>query len=282
MNDISFYGRDLVIATMHGKEAVIAPLLAKELGVRVITASGLNTDSFGTFSGEIERSADPVTAARLKCCAAGELYNCSLAVASEGSFGPHPSLFFVPADEEIIVLKDFENDLEIKSRVLTTETNFNGRLVHSWEEAVRFADDVRFPTHGLIVRRQQQETEDMVKGITDRRLLEKTVERLIGLHGHAFLETDMRAMYNPTRMKVIGQATQKLCETVKRKCPSCFTPGFDITSAIEGLPCERCGAPTRSTLAYVYACVKCDHREEQKFPHDKHLESPMYCDWCNP
>ena len=47
-----FHGRDLLIATMHGKEKVIAPIFEEKLGVRTNTTQELNTDLFGTFCGE--------------------------------------------------------------------------------------------------------------------------------------------------------------------------------------------------------------------------------------
>ena len=39
-----FKGRNLLIATMHKKETVIAPVLEKMLGVKCITAEKINTD----------------------------------------------------------------------------------------------------------------------------------------------------------------------------------------------------------------------------------------------
>ena len=95
-----FSGRKLVIATKHKKEQVIAPLLENALGAKCIVPEGFDTDTFGTFSGEKERADDPVITARIKCLKAMELTGATLGVASEGSFGPHPSLFFINADEE--------------------------------------------------------------------------------------------------------------------------------------------------------------------------------------
>lgn len=123
-----FTGRKIVIATMHGKEAIIGPVLKSELGVDFIVPINFNTDAYGTFSGEIERVVDPAEAGRIKCMAACELTGCDLAIASEGSFGPHPSMFFAPADDEILVLLDLKNNLEIKARVISTNTNFAGDL----------------------------------------------------------------------------------------------------------------------------------------------------------
>lgn len=112
---------------MHGKERVIAPLLQKSIGVEIVAAVDLNTDQFGTFTEEVERDVGPVEAARRKCRLACQKYGCSLAVASEGSFGPHPTMFFIPANDEILVLLDLENDLEIKARKLA---NLDGKRLN--------------------------------------------------------------------------------------------------------------------------------------------------------
>ena len=42
-----------VLATMHGKEAAIAPVLLERLGLAVSTAPDLDSDALGTFTGEI-------------------------------------------------------------------------------------------------------------------------------------------------------------------------------------------------------------------------------------
>lgn len=46
---------EAILATMHGKERVIAPLLERELGLKVRVTTGLDTAQFETFSREIER-----------------------------------------------------------------------------------------------------------------------------------------------------------------------------------------------------------------------------------
>jgi hypothetical protein len=43
----------------------------------------------------------------------------------------------------------------------------------------------------------------------------------------------MRAMYNPSRMTVIQNATKKLVEKINSCCPHCNIPGFGITDAKE-------------------------------------------------
>lgn len=277
-----FKGRDLVIATKHAKEKVIAPIVEKELGVKCFVSLDLDTDLLGTFTGEIERKDDPISSARNKCFMAMELTNCDIAIASEGSFGPHPSLFFIPADDEIIVLIDKKNGLEIIVRELNTETNFNGSDIKTEEELLAFAANANFPSHGLILRKSKDEYGDIVKGINSVEQLSKVFIELMNDFGTAFVETDMRAMYNPTRMKIIESATQKLIKKINTLCPICNMPGFGITDAKEGLPCEICNFPTRSTLSYLYTCQKCNYTKEEKYPKGKKIEDPMYCDYCNP
>ena len=110
-----FQGRNLLIATKHEKEKVIAPILEKELGVKCFVSSDLDTDKLGTFTGEIERMDDPITTARNKCLTGMDLTNCDLAIASEGSFGPHPTMYFITADEEFLLFVDKKNYIENNS-----------------------------------------------------------------------------------------------------------------------------------------------------------------------
>lgn len=282
MNPTIFAGRDLVIATMHGKEKVMAPVLERELGTRIILPAGFDTDRFGTFSGEVSRPKDPLETARMKCRAAAEETGCSLIVASEGSFGPHPGMFFIPSDDELVVLIDLERGREYKARELTTRTNFKGAMLHTWEQVKDFATQVLFPSHAVIVRKAAGAYDELVKGICDWSQLESVSENLLKQYGQVFIETDMRAMHNPTRMAVIATATECLTSIIKQLCPGCSAPGYDVQKAMPGLPCELCGAPTSSTLSYLWACVECGHEEEKYFPHQKTVESAMYCDRCNP
>ena len=129
-----FEGRKIIISTKHSKEQVIAPLLEKHLHVKCFVPENFDTDKLGTFSGEIEREHDPITTLRNKCLMAMEQYNCDLGIASEGSFGAHPTLFFVPADDEFVMLIDKKNGLEIVARELSTLTNFSAEFISTEKE----------------------------------------------------------------------------------------------------------------------------------------------------
>ena len=277
-----FEGLSIVIATKHQKEQVIAPVFEKELGVNCFIVPNLDTDQLGTFTGEVERKSDPITTARNKCVVAMELSNCDLAIASEGSFGPHPSISFIPADDEFLLFIDKKYGLEIIARELSTETNFNGATVTTQETLMEFASKVKFPSHGLILRKSKEEFNGMKKGITEPAKLLAAFNHLIENFKTAYVETDMRAMYNPTRMGVIEAVAKKLVEKIKSTCPACHIPGFGITEVKQGLPCEICNFPTQSTLSYLYICQKCGFNQEEKYPKGKKTEDPMYCDMCNP
>lgn len=277
-----FEGRNLLIATKHKKETVIAPLFQKEFGIHCFTSDVFDTDTLGTFSGEISRKEDALTTLRNKAILASTAANCDLVIASEGSFGAHTSVFFAHADEELVMLKDFKNDLEIVAREISMETNFNGQIINSQPELLEFAAKVNFPSHGIILKPTEKNFSKVVKGINSKELLIENYQDLKKEFGTVYAETDMRAMFNPTRMNVIEKATQKLIEKIKTLCPTCETPGFDIVFAKPGLPCENCSLPTRSTLSYVYQCKNCQHQEEKKYPRGIRFEDPTYCDNCNP
>lgn len=277
-----FEGRQLVIASMHQKEQVLQPLLEAGLKVNASVADGLNTDLLGTFSGEVARIADPLTTARKKCELAMDLTGSDLAIASEGSFGAHPAAFFLPANEEWLLLIDRKHQLEIHARHLSTATNFAGQEFSSLEELDAFASKVGFPSHGLILRRSKDELEGILKGISDPNQLRTTAIQLLETQGAGYVETDMRAMFNPSRMQVIGEAAQLLLQKLNSFCPSCQLPGFAVTATEPGLPCSLCGTPSSAALAHLLVCCHCQHQEKVLFPHGKKTENPQYCQVCNP
>lgn len=278
----AFSGRTLLIATKHGKESVIAPVLEKELGVRCIVAADLDTDILGTFTGEIEREGDALSTVRKKCQLAMAMYGCDLAVASEGSFGPHPSAYFLSAGDELLMCVDAKQDLEIVTRDLSTDTNFAAQEVHSLPGLMQFAERVGFPEHALILRRSRTDRSSITKGIRDTEQLRSVYKHLRSTYGQAFVETDMRAMMNPTRMRSIEKAARQLAQKMLNTCPVCTTPGFSITEAISGLPCGWCGTPTKSVAAHIYQCKRCGHQEKVIPAGLQPAEDPMYCDICNP
>ncbi|PMB24860.1 hypothetical protein CEN47_17470 [Fischerella thermalis CCMEE 5319] len=281
-----FNNRIAVLATKHQKERVIAPILEAELRMKVVVPEDFDTDVFGTFTREVKRPGNQVEAARLKAKKALELTGESLAIASEGSFGPHPEIPFISGNREVVLLLDQIHNLEIVGEELSANTNHNHLVVESVEQALQFAQKVGFPEHGLVVMFDElpNDKTEVIKGITSEEKLIEAVNFVLknSPTGKAHLETDMRAMHNPTRMKNIEKATRDLLRKINSCCPECSMPGFAITSRIRGLPCALCYMPTSLTRAVIYQCQKCGFTQEELFPHGSEYAEPVNCNYCNP
>lgn len=269
-----------LIASMHQKEKVIAPLLEKAFGLRCFTLENFDTDQFGTFSGEIDRPASQLGTLRMKCLQglAQATENVHIGIASEGAFGSHPLMPFVPANIEMVMLIDTHNHLEIVGQAMSTETNFAQASLTSWEEIEKFALQVNFPTHALIIKSSQQ----IFKGIDEKIILQDIANEVLRKEKSLYIETDMRAMHNPTRQKVIAQATEDLIKKLNSACPQCGTIGFSQTEVRLGLPCAYCGLPTQKVLASIWQCAKCNFVQEHLYPEGTQEADPMYCSFCNP
>lgn len=281
-NSDFFSGRRLLIVTKHQKEEVIASLLEETLGVTCFVSKDFDTDSLGTFSGEIARKDDALTTLRKKCWKGMQTEGFDLAIATEGSFGNHPTVFFAPANDELIMLVDQKHNLEIVERVLSMDTNFDSSEIHTREELKAFLDKVQFPSHGVILKDVAENWTKIYKDITDFDSIEKIFNELVTTRKSCFIETDMRAMFNPTRMKIIEEVSLKLINKLHSICPECLYPGFGVFRAEAGLLCSSCSMPTRSTLAHIYQCQHCNYKSRVLYPNGKKTEDPMYCDFCNP
>lgn len=280
-----YEGARALLATMHGKERVIAPLAARFLGLSLEVAPGLDTDAFGTFSRNVARTGSPLDAARAKIAAAFALAgDVQVALASEGSFGPHPHVPFAALNRELVVLIDRASGLELVGQHASLDTNFAHEVVTERAAALAFAERAGFPAHGVIVMgvRGGQPAPDLtlIKDIAAPDTLADAAQAAIALTGAAHIETDMRAHRNPRRMRAIKHAMIDLVRRARSQCPKCARPGFGVTGRFAGLPCAWCTAPTLLTRAEVWTCAGCGHREER--PVVATTADPMHCEECNP
>ncbi len=282
-NRINFRDRVVVIATMHRKELAIAPILQTSLGVRVTVPQNFDSDLFGTFTRDIDRPANQVETAKLKAEEALELIDADLAIASEGSFFPHPMLG-IPYNREIVLLLDKKHNFTVYGEVLSTDTNFRYQAISSYEQAYDFALKVGFPDHAIVLSQDAitSAKEAIYKGITSEDLLKESVDELLKQSPQIHIETDMRSLYNPTRMNNIAKATKDLVRKLQQLCPNCDFVNFDVVERLKGLPCELCGLPTQVTRAHVYRCDRCQFQQEVLFPDEAQIADPMYCAYCNP
>lgn len=277
-----FKDRKLVIATKHKKELVIAPVFESAFGLKCFVPEDFDTDQFGTFSSEIERKLDAFSTLRQKCLLAMELTNCDLGIASEGSFGADPNVYFAVANEELMIFIDKKNYLEIVVREVSSATNFNAKEIKNLRDLLEFASKVNFPSHGIILRRSKDDIFDLIKGIHEEEKLIQAYSELFEKHGSVYAETDMRAMHNPMRMAVIERACIKLKEKIESLCPSCKMPGYSVSDYSTGLECSLCYMPTQSVKSLIYSCLHCNFSSEILYPNNKTHEDPNYCNYCNP
>ena len=122
------------------------------LGLELVVADQIDTDDFGTFTGERPRPADAATTCRLKAEAALDATGASLGLASEGSFGPHPAIPFLPLAIEWMTFVDRRRDLVISERLEGAPTNFSHSVIAAGADPGSWLERIGFPAHGVIVR----------------------------------------------------------------------------------------------------------------------------------
>lgn len=279
-----FSGRRAILATRHGKERAIGPAFRETLGIEIDVPDHLDTDQFGTFSGEVERpgTMDEVLVAKARYGLTRS--GLGLAIASEGSFGPHPQMPFVPVGLEKLVLIDagtgfiaIEHSLDMSPCYASWETRSLGDIADRVQA-------VGFPAQALIVRPNAGSPGQVRKGLRDVGTLEEAVAGAARISGDglACVQTDMRAHFNPRRMHAIGLLAQKFADRLSRACPSCKAPGWGVKRTERGLPCSGCGAPTDWVLNDILGCFVCD--DELPAPRSDGLceADPAHCPYCNP
>lgn len=279
--------KEIVLVTKHGKERAVRRPFWVGLGQTICTTD-FDTDLLGTFSGEIERLDSPRETC-IKKAKIGLAAGCRSALASEGSFGPHPYLPFIASDFEIMVYID-DDGTEVVEQLLAYRTNYGHLdLKRDFHEAELQAwlERVCFPSHAVILKvLDGDQIVYLEKAINSPSQLKDSLAsagKHTGKHtGQLRLETDMRAHCNPTRMGVIGRLAVKLVRRLLSQCPSCQAPGFGIEGQERGLPCSLCGNATDLVLFDIFACPRC--RKQERRPRSDGLKkaAPGDCQFCNP
>lgn len=277
-----FENKKIVLLTKHEKEKAIKLVLEKETGCELIVETRFDTDKLGTFSREIKRPKTQLDTARIKVRKGMELLKTDIGIASEGSFGSHPYAP-IPWNVELVLLYDKKENMEIYGVYESSETNYAHLKTNSLDKVLKFAEQIGFPGHFLILRPDDEFSKNIIKDIHCVDKLKDAYHWCLtkSRSGNVFIETDMRAHANPTRMKNIEKATQDLISKLMNFCPECGAPGFIIKESIKGLPCEQCGLSSEMTLKYLYSCHKCKHEQEQLYPRGQYAPA-QYCDYCNP
>ncbi len=277
-----YLGRVAALATRHGKEAIVAPILASA-GLEIVVAD-VDTDRFGTFSGEIPRRGTPLDVAERKARAAISRSGLDLGLASEGSFGPDPMLPFTTSDVELVVLVDDVHGIVVHEQSISlgvAVTAITVGLDIPDSELIEFCRRAGFPNQGLICRPADGRPERITKAITTADGLRRSIE--LAATGSsdrmAIVEPDLRAHLCPSRRPVIAAAAARLAARLERRCPACGSPGFGRERFEPGRRCGWCHLPTEQPAARVESCPRCEHEERQP---TAGAADPVDCRHCNP
>lgn len=282
----TYEGTSVMLTTKHSKAIAIAPAFFDIIGASVIEYVA-DTDLLGSFSGEIDRQGNALDCAKKKCELSLNKLGSEVkyGLASEGSFGPHPFMPFIPCDHEILYFIDKKHEFHLHLSHLSKKTNYQMKDLDSWEELQIFASQTLFPSHALILRTNNIETKHSIfKGINSWHELEELFKESLKLSDKkkVWVETDMRANMNPTRMEVIGELGTKLAQRLATYCPRCQAPGWGKIRVEKGLECSWCKEETENINNEIFGCTKCDFEEITERADGLKQAEPSYCQNCNP
>lgn len=265
----------LAFLTQHGKLAAVhSPL--RESGFDTVVVDGFDTDALGTFTGETARTGSQLDAATAKAKLACELGSVRYGLGSEGSFGPDPYVGLSAWARELLVWWDAQEQRAVFALAQGAQTNYAQCWASTWEQARQFALGAGFPAHGIIVGKPGAEV--FCKACDSWLLLEQQVRQAL-LGGAVWLETDMRAHRNPTRMAMIAQCAQQLSTLLQSACPACARAGFGEETPIAGAVCESCGLATSALRAKHVRCGGCGHVQMVEL---QASVPASRCERCNP
>lgn len=270
------------LATMHEKERALAPAFRRVLGAEIVVPA-LDTDTLGTFSGEVPRPDALVETALLKAEMLFEaMPDLDCALASEGSYGPIERVPLNPGGVELLAFVDRKRGIRHVETLPTHRTNWRlQRFVVGDPERLVALKAIGFPAFGVFVVCSS----DMSRPIKGLETVEAVIEAMDreasrSEDGLAVLYSDMRAHRNPLRMKVLRAAGWKLAKRLATLCPQCHAPGWGWIDSRRGLPCEVCAAPTHWIDFEIDGCTVCGHASSRPRKDGRRTASRLSCGVC--
>jgi len=279
MSDSPYRGRLISVGTMHGKQSQLAHPFRTVLGADLITPPDLDTDQFGTFTGEVPRCIGALEAARAKARLAMDASGLPYGLASEASYGSLPPTGWC-GHEEILFFRDDLLGIEVLEGHRTASVPGASHRVTAAEE-LPTAMIAGLPVQALIVR-PSGVTGCIAKGITDTGGLRSAITAAAARSPDLMVvvEPDLRAHHNPSRRQVIAGLADTLARRLATRCPKCGTPGFGRVRTEPGLPCRICNSPTRLVRRAIDGCAACPYLLGHPVPASS--ADPACCPQCNP
>lgn len=241
----------------------------------------LDTDAFGTFSGERPRPGSAREIVEKKARAALDYAGLSVGLASEGTFSSHHSVPYLTVNYELAALVDAEHDVVIIGDAAKVSAVPAPITLSYCDEAALQQVSRWFPAQAAIV---VDRTTDPVtvyrKACCDELTLRESVREAFQAGAtEIVIEPDLRAHCCADRREVIALAIADLCQRLNSTCPQCGQRGFGKVEVKGGLPCRLCELPTTQIAAEIWQCPKCEIQVEHPRPG---FADPTYCDRCNP
>ncbi|MBD1195428.1 MAG: hypothetical protein H9532_15065 [Vulcanococcus sp. Clear-D1] len=279
----AYFSRKICLTTRHGKHRALALPFRLGLGAELHVCD-LDTDQLGTFSGEIHRMHEALETCRIKARMGMSASGLPIGIASEASFGPHPAMPMLAVGQELLIFLDLERDLCVLEQRLEWRTNYSQTLLESDDQLAPWLAQVKFPSHAVIARPETAQVGVLLKGLNTSESLAEAISvcRAADPDGRVWLETDMRAHCNPTRMRSIRRLGSALVRRLRNPCPECGSPGWGLLDTQPGLPCSDCGTATELTLSEIWGCQQCGARREHPRRDGRIQADPGQCPWCNP
>lgn len=245
---------------MHSKENILSPLFKSKLKAHLLVPSGVNTDVYGSFSGEVKRELSVKTVLRAKARAGMKILGLNHGLSSEGSFGLHPTLPFISCNQESLLFIDDVNEIEIFYNFLSKETSFVYQNIESEKDLLKFLKKINLKEQAVIIK-PNSDFEDAAfihKGLQNLEQIKKAYFKVCSEFSDSsvWIETDNRAHMNLSRRENIYKAGEKLIDILLKLCPECRSPGFSLRDTVPGLKCKLCGVASEFSKEELWSCPK--------------------------
>lgn len=272
--------KKVALATKHGKLAQIAPAF-ETLRDWQIELVEIDTDVYGTFSGEVPRLLTPRDAAIEKARAGALHAGYDFGIASEGSIGPHPQIPFINSDFEIMAFVDLKNDFALVEMLVSPQVQAYASTVNRDTNLDDVIAKLDLPIHAANVVVTISGERHFIKGIHVPEKFRRVVADALDQSATVEVENDFRAMSSPSRQANIGALAEKLAARIGSHCPACNQIGWGSSGFEYGLPCSGCSEIVASVAhSEKLGCVSCDHTELRYL--GRASVDPARCELCNP
>jgi hypothetical protein len=267
------------LLTKHHKLPLIAPALA-ELGITLELTDNFDTDSLGSFSGEVVRLQSPLDCVKTKAKLACELTGLAIGIGSEGSFGGGPLPGLLNWDDELLCLFNQNTGQWIIAHAAGAVPLSS--IQSNQVDVIRAHIDKQDSAQGWICTYRTEIIKGLVGADTVIDALQQAGLLLSAteLADTITLSPDLRAHLCPSRQVYIRQAAAQLATRLRSFCPCCQAPNFWRNDAERGLRCATCDSPTQRVLRYIKKCDCCGYTEYEEAATP--VADPAYCPLCNP